>query len=263
MVPGARIQAAIDLLDAISSGNEPADRLIASYFRKRRYAGSSDRRTINDLVYNILRHNGRLNWWITRFKNQLELGSRTRMISELILEKKLSPHYIHSIFNGSKHCPLPLTDIEDSLAAALYGQSLNHEDMTIPVILEYPNWMDQYLKALWSKRLALEMSALNQPAPLDVRVNTLKITRDAVRLSLLENSIESKPTPMSPIGLRLTGKARLARTLAFKMGWIEVQDEGSQLIAFAQRCQTRHGCGGLMCWCWRKGTCAGGFHGDK
>jgi len=75
------------------------------------------------------------------------------------------------------------------------------------------------------------MSALNQPAPVDLRVNLLKATPEAAAQSLRSEFIDVEPTPLSPIGLRLTGKARLAGTQAFKKGWIEVQDEGSQLVA--------------------------------
>ncbi len=231
MIPGARIQSAIELLISISLVNEPTDRIIASYFRKRRYAGSSDRRAIIDLTYNILRHTGRLNWWISNIDPQLKLSPHARMISELTQKKKKSPADIYSIFNGSKYCPRRLTDSESALAQALYGEFLNHTDMPYSVILEYPHWMDQQLKALWSERLSVEMSAFNKPAPVDLRVNTLKTTLNAARLLLLEDSVESMPTPMSPIGLRLTGRNRLNETTAFKMGLIEVQDEGSQLVA--------------------------------
>ena len=231
MNPGARIQAVIELLNVISSNNKPVEKLFSSYFRKRRYAGSSDRLAIKDFTYNILRHRGRLDWWIKRINSLLELSPRARIISELALKKNFSLYDIQSIFNGTKYCPFPLTTTEDALAEALYGETLNHSEMPSSVKLEYPKWMDQILKSLWSERLVVEMSALNQPAQVDVRVNTLKTTLDAARRSLLKDSIKSEQTPMSPIGLRLTSRARINETTAFRMGWVEVQDEGSQLIA--------------------------------
>jgi len=231
MTPSARIQTVIELLDAIWSGNEPADRLMDAYFRKRRYAGSGDRRVVNAAVYDVMRHRGRLDWWIARTGLSMEPGPRTRVIAELAVEKKSSPQDTQALFSGVKHCPEVLTPEECALAEALYGRPLSHGDMPLPVSLEYPDWMDRSLQALWSDRLAVEMSALNQPAPVDIRVNTLKTSPDAVRRSLKEGFVESEPTPLSPIGLRLTGKARLAGTWAFKQGWIEVPDEGSQLIA--------------------------------
>ena len=231
MTPGARMQAVIELLEQVWSGEEPIDRLTDVYFRKRRYAGSGDRRSIHATLYDVLRHRARLDWWIGRTGSSLEAGPRTRIIAELALEIKSSPQETKAIFNGATHCPAPLSDPEAKLAEALYGRPLTHPDMPSPVALEYPDWMDRSLKTLWPERLAVEMSALNQPAPVDLRVNTLQSTPDAVRQSLKDNYIEVEPTPLSSIGLRLTGKARLAGSTAFKKGWVEVQDEGSQLIA--------------------------------
>ena len=231
MKPGARIQAAIEILDTIYSANEPTERLIDFYFRKRRYAGSSDRRAIKDFVYNILRHISRLNWWIKLVDKELEIKPRIQIIAELSLIRNLSLLQIQENFNGHNHCPLPLTLREEKLAIDLFGQLINHSDMPSFVALEYPKWLDKSLKTIWPERLTIEMSALNQPAPLDIRVNTLKTTLENVRSSLLKDFINSEPMQMSPIGLRLTEKIRLEETKAYKMGWIEVQDEGSQLIA--------------------------------
>ena len=225
------MQAAIELLEQIWSASDPIDRITDRYFRKRRYAGSSDRRTINGVLYDILRHRARLDWWMERTGSSLTPAPRTRIIAELALVQKSSPHDTQAIFSGTTHCPDPLSPPELELAEALYGRPLTHPDMPEPVALEYPEWMDRSLRALWPDRLAAEMSALNQPAPVDLRINTLLTTPDAARQSLSGDKIEAEPTPLSPIGLRLAGKSRLAGTTAFKKGWIEVQDEGSQLIA--------------------------------
>ena len=72
MTPGARLQAVIELLDQVWSGNQPADRLADAYFKRRRYAGSSDRRGIQEILYQILRHRARLDWWI---KHVMTIGS--------------------------------------------------------------------------------------------------------------------------------------------------------------------------------------------
>ena len=119
MKPGARIQAAIEILDTIFSANEPTGRLIDFYFRNRRYAGSSDRRTIKDLVYNILRHTSRLNWWIKLVDEELQIKPRIQIIAELALIKNLSLQQIQENFNGHNHCPLPLTLREEKLAIDL------------------------------------------------------------------------------------------------------------------------------------------------
>ncbi|HEX9702012.1 MAG TPA: RsmB/NOP family class I SAM-dependent RNA methyltransferase [Rhodospirillales bacterium] len=231
MTPGARIQATVEILAETWSGKEPPDRIVDDYFRKRRYAGSSDRRAINDMLYRVIRHRARLDWWIGRTGSAAEPGPRTRVIAELALEDKSSPDDIAAMFSGARHCPEPLSAEETTLATALYGRPLTHEDMSRSVALEYPDWMDRSLSQLWGDDLARQMSALNQPAPVDLRVNLLKATREQAHASLTSEFIEAEPTALSPIGLRLKGRPRLAGTAAFRKGWVEVQDEGSQLIS--------------------------------
>jgi 16S rRNA (cytosine967-C5)-methyltransferase len=111
---------------------------------------------------------------------------------------------------------------------------------------EYPEWLDASLRAVFAENLAAEMAALNAPAPLDLRVNLLKSTREAARAALKAEKIETEPTPLSPWGLRVAGKSprsskmppsraagrpRVQNSRAFKQGLVEVQDEGSQVIA--------------------------------
>ncbi len=231
MTPGARIQAALEILDEIGSAEEPADRIVDQYFRKRRFAGAGDRRALQDKVYAVLRHRARLDWWVERTGSVLELGARTRLIAELALEDKSSPEDTKEIFSGATHCPRPLSPGDEELAVNLYGRPLRHADMPRPVTMEYPDWMDRSLSALWPKTLDKELSALNSQAPVDLRVNMLKTTREKALKALQAEYVDAEPTPLSPIGLRLTGKTRLAGTSVFKKGWIEIQDEGSQLIA--------------------------------
>jgi 16S rRNA (cytosine967-C5)-methyltransferase len=75
------------------------------------------------------------------------------------------------------------------------------------------------------------MGALRVEAPLDLRVNTLKTTPEEARAALALDGVETKPTALSPLGLRAQGRPPLANLASFKSGLIEVQDEGSQLAA--------------------------------
>lgn len=75
------------------------------------------------------------------------------------------------------------------------------------------------------------MSALNRPAPLDLRVNAAKATREEALAALAADGVSVEPTPLSPWGLRVKGMARVGGTRAFKQGLVEVQDEGSQIVA--------------------------------
>ena len=96
---------------------------------------------------------------------------------------------------------------------------------------EYPQWLDHQLRNLLGARFDAEMAALGVEAPLDLRVNTLKATREQAIAALAESNIAAVPTPLSPLGLRVRGRPPLATLPCFRDGLVEVQDEGSQLAA--------------------------------
>lgn len=231
MTPGARLAATIDVLGLIGAEDQPPDQIMDGYFRTRRFAGSGDRRDIGGRVYDILRRRAKLDWWLERTGLGMAPTPRLRTIAFVILEERAAPEEFANLFSGARHCPEPLDPREKELADALYGRSLVNRDMPDPVRLEYPDWMDRSFRALWGERLEEEMSALNQPAPLDLRVNTLKATPEDALKRLREDYVECEPTALSPIGIRVSGKVRLGGTGAFKDGWVEVQDEGSQLVS--------------------------------
>jgi 16S rRNA (cytosine967-C5)-methyltransferase len=232
MTPGACVQAAIDICAAIWAGKDPADTTLDDYFRARRYAGAKDRRTISRRVYDVLRRRARLDWWIERSGSRLEPGPRSRLIADLALGDKAAPETIAHLFSGTRHCPPPLIPDEDALAQALSGRPLtHHSEMPDSVVLEYPDWLDGPLRAAFGEALKQEMMALNQPAPVDLRSNLLKATWEEARAQLTSEHVETQLTPLSPLGLRLRGPTRLGGTTAYKSGMVEVQDEGSQLIA--------------------------------
>lgn len=232
MTPGARIQAAVELLSEIWRGTAPPDVSGDIFFRRRRYAGSSDRRAINERVYNVLRRRAKLDWWIERTGTVIDPDPRSRIIADLAAADRTSPDRIEALFSGARHCPASLSAQEAALAGALYGRPLRHRNMPRPVVFEYPAWMDASFTGLWGDRLETELAALNRPAPVDLRVNTLKTTPDRAAAVLRAGCVDVRPTPFSPLGLRVVGRPRLGGTEAFKKGLVEIQDEGSQLLAF-------------------------------
>lgn len=231
MTPGARVSAVIELLMAIDHDPLPPDQIIDQYFRKRRYAGSGDRRYIGAHVYDILRHRARLDWWLERTGLGIAPDARSRALVFLIVQDRASPDDLGAIFTGSTHCPTPMNDDEVNLVDALYGRPAVNEDMPDHVRLEYPEWMDRSFREMWGEDLEQEMSALNQQAPMDLRVNTMKAPPEDALARLRQDFMECEPTPLSPMGIRVAGKVRLGGTRAFKEGLIEVQDEGSQLVS--------------------------------
>ncbi|MBS0478618.1 MAG: RsmB/NOP family class I SAM-dependent RNA methyltransferase [Proteobacteria bacterium] len=198
MTPGARVQAAIELLDRIidaaRQGGAAADTLIARYFAERRYAGSKDRRAVRELVYAAIRRAG-----------EVPESGRAAMVG-LAREDEA----IASLFDGSARGPAPIGTAE---GAAKAGAA--------------PAWIGKRFKA--SDIGPAEAAALVARAPLDVRVNRLK-GGDPTRLfaDLAVERIADLPD-----ALRLPPGSAIEATEAFRNGLIEVQDAGSQMVTLA------------------------------
>jgi 16S rRNA (cytosine967-C5)-methyltransferase len=232
VTPGARIQAAIDVLSATDDGNRPADDTAADYFKRRRYIGAKDRVAISAHIYAVLRHRAPLDWWIDRMSDAtITPNARTRMIAVLPLVDGWAADDITQSFDGSKFRPPTLSLPEAKLARGLPGRSLTHPEMPRATAASLPEWLEPYLAKLYGRRLEDEMAALNTTAPLDLRVNALKTDRAGAQRALALENVQAEPTPWSPLGLRLKRRVPLATLAAFKNGLIEVQDEGSQLAA--------------------------------
>ncbi|MSO85480.1 MAG: RsmB/NOP family class I SAM-dependent RNA methyltransferase [Rhodospirillales bacterium] len=246
MTPGARLQAAIEILEQSFAAPFPADAISDAYFRRRRYAGSGDRRAVQERVFGMLRRHARLEWHIERAcarvtpsgvhshdgqVSGIPPAPRALALADLIVGERLDAESATRLFGSSPHAPAPLAETEMALARALQGRALDDPAMPDSVRFEYPAWLESSLRATFGERLAEEMSALNRQAPLDLRVNAGKRTRDAALAALAVESVAAEPTPLSPLGLRIKGAVRIGHTRAFKQGLVEVQDEGSQIVA--------------------------------
>ncbi|MBU6234772.1 MAG: RsmB/NOP family class I SAM-dependent RNA methyltransferase [Alphaproteobacteria bacterium] len=229
MTPSARLQASIELWDKIWTSGVPMDTICGDYFRVRRYIGSSDRKAVVERVYDMMRTYARCGWWL-RHVHALDTP-RTRAIASLALIDGTPRPHIHDLFSGSRHAPGVLDILESKAVDALAGHTLEHPEMPEDVRAECPKESFGKLKALYGKDFASEMEAMLEPASLDIRVNTIKTERDSVLNGLKRHGIETTATPFSPVGLRAEKRVHLADTKLLQQGVIEIQDEGSQLIA--------------------------------
>jgi 16S rRNA (cytosine967-C5)-methyltransferase len=235
MTPAARLAAAIDLLDALeAAGRRPADAVAHDFFRTRRYIGGGDRRDISDRAWAIIRQRLRLDWWLEKIKARP--SARFLVAAQLLLVEGMDVAAIARAFPGGQYAAAPLTVPEQKLLAVLDNARFGaegpvHPKMPDPVRLNLPEWALPSLLARFGETLAAEAAALDQPAPLDLRANALKIDRTQAAAALAAEGLETQPTPFSPWGLRLPGRRPVTATRAYQDGLIEVQDEGSQLIA--------------------------------
>lgn len=196
MTPAARLQAAIEVLDeviaSVREDGPPADSLVTRYFKHRRYAGSKDRRAVRDMVFRAIRHS-----------SERPASGRAAVLGLAGEDPALLELF------GQPRGPEPLEADEQRA-----------EGGTVP------EWLVPELSPLVTPG---EWPALLERAPLDLRVNIAKASRDA----LLGQFPDAQPTPLSPWGLRLPPETRIDDQPAFEAGLVEVQDEGSQLIALA------------------------------
>jgi 16S rRNA (cytosine967-C5)-methyltransferase len=223
VTPGARLAAAIEVLDAIAAGKGPADGVLKAWGKSHRFAGSKDRRAIAERVYNTLRARGRLQADL----GETEVTARGLVLCALRRLDGLALPEIEAPF-ADGHAPAPLTDAERARLAAPYPEAPEWAEAGVPAFLA------EALKAQYGQAWRADAEALVAPrAPVDLRVNLLRGGRDGALRLLARDGFEAEPSPLSALGLRLPAATApdVQSTRAFTSGWIEVQDEGSQLAA--------------------------------
>ena len=223
MTPGARLAAAIEILTDIGARRRPAPDTLKDWGISHRFAGSGDRAGIAGLVYDALRR---------RASSAYLMGEdtpRATLLGMLVRERALDIDAVARLADGGGYSPPPLTEAERGrLTAADLAGAPPH------VLGDYPEWLDPYLARVFGDERAEEGAALSSRAPLDLRANTLKATRDEAAKSLAD--LAPEPTRWSPTGLRIKLRAdaknpAVHAEFAYLKGLIEIQDEGSQLAA--------------------------------
>lgn len=201
-----------------------SDRL-ASMFRKQRNLGSHERRFVAETVYGMVRH-------LRRIDEALRVGGltsvtsapdRVRLLAYLVLEAGFP------LADATRHHPQidwqRVASIDDRLAResnAIKRLGLRHS---------LPDWLSQLFVSEYGERADALAAALNQRAPMTVRVNTLKTTVDDVRDTLRSLGFETSPGQFIDTALHVTTRTNLFSLQPFKAGHFEAQDQGSQLIA--------------------------------
>ena len=209
MTPAARLQAVIEILREDTA--QPLERQLKAWFKRHRFAGSSDRRAIAERVYAVYR---------ARAHFAHRLGSddaRSLAIASLLVEGEDPARY----FTGG-YGPEPLSGEERARIAA------PATPLPPDVEGEYPKWLEGELERAFGPRLKTEMAAFQLRAPVDIRVNSLKATRDKVQSRLRADGIEAAALPSLPDGLRCSWAQPLTRHPLYAEGAFEIQDAAAQ-----------------------------------
>ena len=230
MTPSARLQAVLDLLIEIHGTPRPADALTSAYFRARRFIGSKDRAYVANTLYDILRHHARLEWWLKQ--NGGEPTPRLRLLAWLLLVDRKPLAAVDQLFSGGKFGASKIEDAEHRILQKLENHTIEHPAMPDDVAGECPSWAMAGLRHRFGKDFAKEMRAMLKPAPLDLRVNALKATRDNMLADIGKAGLKAEPCRISPLGIRVEERPALNALPMLKNGEIEIQDEGSQMVAF-------------------------------
>ncbi len=212
MHPNALLELATELLHHVLRFDAPADSVVSDFFRHHRLIGSRERHTLAETTYTVLRQRLLLQHLAQSGKGEMErrLALLGWQGNAAFLRAALSPEEVQWLeqVNAVDRSALP--------------ERLRHN---------LPEWLAERLQAELGDEFWPLVEALNQPAGLGLRVNVLKAKREDVQAELQLAGIDAEPTPYSPVGLRLATKPALHKVDVFLRGDIEVQDEGSQLLA--------------------------------
>ncbi|MCR4265086.1 RsmB/NOP family class I SAM-dependent RNA methyltransferase [Nitratireductor sp. ZSWI3] len=221
---GGRLAAAIEVLEDIDRRYRPAADALKDWGLSHRFAGSKDRAAIGNIVYDALRRKRSTAWMFD------EQTPRAHAFGALLIEAGFTPQTLDEVLQGDEFAPPPLTAGEHAVLA-----DRRLADAPAGVRADCPQWCEPILERACGADWVAEAAALAERPPLDIRVNTLKSSRDKVANALARTG--AAPAALAPQGLRIKaieGQGRhpnVQSEPAFQKGWFEVQDEGSQIVA--------------------------------
>jgi 16S rRNA (cytosine967-C5)-methyltransferase len=209
----AQLDAIVHALSVVLPGNAPADTQLRLFFRDNKSFGHRDRALIADTVYAALRRRRFLEHVTPR------ATPREMALATIVKLQGVGLGQIESVLKGDEKAWLSALKAED------------FDTLPLEIRADLPDWVIEKLRKHMDDAALLALArGLQQAAPLDLRVNTMKAPRAAVLERLEYDEIAAVPTRFSPIGVRLKEKPALNKHPMFLDGAVEVQDEGSQIL---------------------------------
>jgi 16S rRNA (cytosine967-C5)-methyltransferase len=213
MHPNALLELCAELIAAVNKLDAPADSIVSAFFRQHKNLGQRERASLAETVYALLRER-------LKFQNLAQSGSGPLNRRLAMLAWRGSDSFLRGA----------LSPAEQQWLAQV--QAISPDSLQPRLRHNMPDWLAEPLRdRLGEEEFWKLATSLNEAAPLDLRVNTLKLRREEAQAQLKAAGIEATPTPYSPLGLRIEGKPALNKLEIFTSGGVEVQDEGSQLLA--------------------------------
>jgi 16S rRNA (cytosine967-C5)-methyltransferase len=210
-----RLTEAAHALSRVLTFTHPADAVLGRYFRERHVLGPQDRAFVAEAVFGVLRRKMLL--------DHIAPGATPRRLLLLWLTRigGLSGRDIAALCSAEERAWLNAT------------RARSAADAPLAVTADLPQWIVDRLQPQHGEAFVLALGrALQEPAPLDLRVNTLQTSREAVLAALAKSGMAADAARWSPVGIRLQGKPAINRHPLFTGGAVEVQDEGSQLLGY-------------------------------
>ncbi len=212
MHPNALLELATELLHRVLQLQHPADGVVSEFFHQHRALGSRERHTLAETTYAVLRQRALFQHLAQSGKGEME-----RRLA--LLAWQGNEAFLRAALSEAEQQWLAQVQAVDRMALP---ERLRHN---------LPDWLAERLQASLGEQFWPFVESMGAGAPLDLRVNTIKAKREEARAALKAAGIDAEPTQFSPLGLRIEGRPALNKLEVFTRGDVEVQDEGSQLLA--------------------------------
>jgi len=229
----------LELIECVEGETQPPDRTVGEFLRQKKYLGSHDRRFISDSIYGLIRHRRLSRTLIKQFIHE----HPDTAILEAPHIRHFSAYIAYTVAVENKTSPpaqywktcFPKIDLQqfcEWIRARRSLDFLSDRIETVATQYSFEDWMVRALDEALGSETEQLLAALNTEAPITLRVNLLKATREECKRRLATEGIETVLTSKSPAGLIASKRFNTRALSSFSGGWFEVQDEGSQLLSY-------------------------------
>ncbi|MBZ4417036.1 RsmB/NOP family class I SAM-dependent RNA methyltransferase [Myxococcus sp. RHSTA-1-4] len=224
------LQACLEAYGAIRHEGRLSDRALDFVLRHKKNLYSNERRAVAERVYGLLRRQRTVDFLLSRAHPRLDSLDKTRQdVLRLAASRVLYGEPLDAVVRTSALGPADAAALGALPEAAAVLEALPEKER-FPIAASLPDFLAERFRAQFGRDAARAAEAMNERAPLVARANLLKGDRDALAKRLQAEGVQTAPTPLSPMGLVLESRLNVFSLESFREGFLELQDEGSQLL---------------------------------